>query len=134
MSDLKNELLISKKQSLNLIFLSQLEYYKQIFSFLTQFWLYDVTRIVEFPNFGKNDERLNFSPQKIHMIPILKLSLIVWLRYIALKLLWRICESDIKERLLFQTTIFLKLKHKITCFFWSAVLLEKRMSTSQNTR
>ena len=33
-------------------------------SFVTQFWLYDVTRIVKISNFGKNDEKSNFSPQK----------------------------------------------------------------------
>ena len=37
------------------------------------------------------------------MVPSLELSIVVWLRYVALKLLWRIWESDIKEAPPFHT-------------------------------
>ena len=39
----------------------------------------------------------NFSPQKAYMAPSLELSTVVWLWYIALKLLWRIWEFVLKE-------------------------------------
>ena len=56
----------------------------QIWPLFGQFRLYDVKRFVKFSNFGKNDGRSNFSPQKIYMVPSLELSVVVRSRYIAL--------------------------------------------------
>ena len=52
---------------------------------------------------------VSFSRQKIWMVPSLELS-IVWSRYNALKLLWRIWESNMKERPPFHT--FLQIIYK----------------------
>ena len=51
---------------------------------LAQFWFYDVTRFVKFPNFGK----MTFGK-----VPRLGSSFAVWSWYVALKLLWRIWEK-----------------------------------------
>ena len=55
----------------------QFEYSIHFWPFLAQFWLYDVTRIVKFTNFGENDKRSNVSPQKIFMVPSLEHSIVV---------------------------------------------------------
>ena len=44
----------------------------------------------------ENDGRSNFSLHRLYMVPSFAIT-IVWSRYIALKLLWRIWENDVKE-------------------------------------
>ena len=87
---------------LNLIFLSQSEYrYKftniNLAPFFGPIWTLWRHKSYWISKFWQNDGRSKFSPQKIYMCPSLELSTVVWLQYIALKLLWRIWESDIKE-------------------------------------
>ena len=45
------------------------------------------------------------------MVSSLKLSVVVWLRYIALQLLWRIWESDVKEGPPFHTFLHIFYKN-----------------------
>ena len=62
--------------------------------FLPQFWRYDVTRIVKFPNFWKMTEDQSFDPKKYTWFHVYKLSFAVWSWCIALKLLvGKLCQE-----------------------------------------
>ena len=76
-----------------MIFLLQLEYSIQIwllFGPILTLWRH---------NFQILEKRRNvkFFTSKICMVRNLKLPVVVWSRYIALELLWRIWENDVKE-------------------------------------
>ena len=86
---LKNELITP---------LSQLEYSIQIwplFGPILTLWRHKYCWISKC---WKNNERSNIFPQKIYMVPSLKLSIVIWLWHIALKLLWRIWKGDFNKR------------------------------------
>ena len=55
-------------------------------------------------------QTIKFVISKKYMVPSLEFSIVVWLRYIALKLFWRIWESNVKEKPPFNT--FLQMFHK----------------------
>ena len=63
---------------------------------MAPFWPnFDVIKFVKFPNFGKMMEDQIFI-SKISMVLSSSLFIVVWSRYIALKLLWRIWENDVR--------------------------------------
>ena len=47
--------------------------------------------------------KIKYFPSKIYMVPSLKLSIVIWMWYIALKVLWRIWESDVNKVASFHT-------------------------------
>ena len=69
------------------MFLSQLEYSIQIWPAFGPTLTLSRHKDYQISKFWKNDKRSNFSPQKIYMVPSLEFSIVVWSRYIALKLL-----------------------------------------------
>ena len=98
---LKNELITPKKHSYWIwSFYHSWNIVYKFGPFLAQFWLYNATSIVKFPNVGKMTKDQIFPLKKYTWFQV---SIVIWLWYIALKLLWRIWESDVNKGAPFPT-------------------------------